>query len=219
MSNKSLESISRSKFPLTDKGKYVNNNIHKLGHNYWEIYDDFFGNLRNEKVSLLEFGFGADGHCLETFADYFENCENIIGVDYEPRFVNNICFTNKKIKTFFGNQMDIGQLNELSNSFAESKINFDIIIDDAAHTTEAITNTFNIFFNNLKEGGFYVIEDTYFLIDDLLESKNNIMIDLQIAANYDDIQHLWSPISKDIQYVYTCRGLTIVKKGKKNTNL
>jgi hypothetical protein len=47
--------------------------------------------------------------------------------------------------------------------------NFDIIIDDGLHTTDANINLFTNSFNKLKKNGIYIIEDVHIL------ELNNIM--------------------------------------------
>tara|TARA_R110000796_G_scaffold76232_1_gene170654 strand:+ start:2345 stop:3016 length:672 start_codon:yes stop_codon:yes gene_type:complete len=212
-----LEQISREKYFMTDKGKYINNNPSILGNNYWEIYDNIFGSLKNEEISLLEFGFGANGHCLETFAEFFTNAKDIIGVDYNQKFLD-LKFKNSKIKTFFGDQDDISSLRNLAEHFGNKK--FDIIIDDGSHWSKPVRNSFEVFFDLLKDDGLYVIEDTYPLIEEMINGKSNIIKELHLAVNEDP--NWWSskrninftPIKKSIKSVYACLGLTIIRKGK-----
>tara|TARA_R110000823_G_C15949506_1_gene501465 strand:+ start:2146 stop:2817 length:672 start_codon:yes stop_codon:yes gene_type:complete len=214
---KSLENISREKYFMTDKGKYINNNPSILGNNYWEIYDKIFGPLQNEEISLLEFGFGADGHCLETFAEFFTNAKDIIGADYNQEFIN-LKFQNSKIKTFFADQDNIPSLKKLAGDLGNKK--FDIIIDDGSHWPIPTRNTFEVFFDLLKDNGLYVIEDTYPLIEEIANGKSNLISELHLAVNEDPNwwrQHRnidFTPIKKSIKSVYACLGLTIIRKGK-----
>ena len=214
---KSLENISREKYFMTDKGKYINNNPSILGNNYWEIYDKIFGPLQNEEISLLEFGFRADGHCLETFAEFFTNAKDIIGADYNQEFIN-LKFQNSKIKTFFADQDNIPSLKKLAGDLGNKK--FDIIIDDGSHWPIPTRNTFEVFFDLLKDNGLYVIEDTYPLIEEIANGKSNLISELHLAVNEDPNwwrQHRnidFTPIKKSIKSVYACLGLTIIRKGK-----
>lgn len=220
--SKKLEDISKEKYWMTDKGKLINNNPNLRGHNYWQIYDSFFQDLKDEKVSLLEFGFGAHGACLNTFADFFKNADIIAGADYDMNFVEGLKFEDPRIKTFYVDQESIPSLRELSQQFNNRK--FDIIIDDASHWPIPVRNTFDVFFDLVKDGGYYIIEDTYPLTEEMINGKNNIISELHLAANEDS--KWWSskrkisykPIKKSVQYVYTCLGLTIVKKGKQITS-
>ena len=214
---KSLENISREKYFMTDKGKFINNDPSILGNNYWEIYDNIFGLLQNEEISLLEFGFGANGHCLETFAEFFTNAKDIIGADYNQEFLN-LKFQNSKIKTFFADQDNISSLKKLASDLGDTK--FDIIIDDGSHWPIPVRNTFEVFFDLLKDDGLYVIEDTYPLIEEIANGKSNLISELHLAVNEDPNwwrQHRnidFTPIKKSIKSVYACLGLTIIRKGK-----
>jgi SAM-dependent methyltransferase len=214
---KSLENISREKYFMTDKGKFINNDPSILGNNYWEIYDNIFGPLQNEEISLLEFGFGANGHCLETFAEFFTNAKDIIGADYNQEFLN-LKFQNSKIKTFFADQDSISSLKKLASDLGDTK--FDIIIDDGSHWPIPVRNTFEVFFDLLKDDGLYVIEDTYPLIEEIANGKSNLISELHLAVNEDPNwwrQHRnidFTPIKKSIKSVYACLGLTIIRKGK-----
>ena len=44
----------------------------KLEHGYIEIYDQYFKNIRNNELKILEIGI-ADGRSLLTWSDYFKN--------------------------------------------------------------------------------------------------------------------------------------------------
>ena len=66
---KTLSELSLN-YPLTDKGPLKNDG--SPGHNYTEIYEKYFYNIRNEKISLLEIGFGG-GDSLKLWEEYFAN--------------------------------------------------------------------------------------------------------------------------------------------------
>ena len=214
-----LEEISREKFYMTDKGKYINNILSKPGLNIWELYDLFFKQYKEKEINFLEFGFGADGDCLRTFAEYFSNAKHIIGVDYEPKFVNGIKFEDPRIKTHQADQHDLNSMNNLADKFRKENIKFDIIVEDAAHTPLGIRNSILSFFDLLNEGGLFVIEGTYMLIGELNNGKHNILTELQIAANEDTNKWPWKAICQEVQSVYTCRGITVIRKGPHMTNL
>lgn len=213
--NRNLETISKEYFPLTDKGKFVNNNPNQVGHNYWEIYDILFGELEESEVSLLEFGFGANGHCLETFAEFFINSKDIIGVDYNQKFLD-LKFKSAKIETFYADQHSEESLRSLSESLSEKK--FDIIIDDGAHTPESIRNCFMYFYDLIKDGGYYIIEDSYMLVEQMKEDVMNIISELQLATSHGN-KYTWEPIKEKVECVTMRRGLVIIKKGNHITNL
>lgn len=55
---------------------------------------------------------------------------------------------------------------------------FDIIIDDGSHKLKDMLSSFKFFFDNLKSGGFYIIEDCKFRnYFKHLNDKNELTID------------------------------------------
>ena len=51
----------------------------KVEHGYIDIYHDYFKEIKDEKLKILEIGI-ADGYSLLTWSDYFKN-STIIGID------------------------------------------------------------------------------------------------------------------------------------------
>ena len=105
---------------------------------------------------------GMPGASLRVWRDYFKNAQ-IYGADIDK----DILFQEDRIKTYY-----VDQLNTPSIETMWKKIgihNFDIIIDDGLHTTDANINLFINSFNKLKKNGIYIIEDVHLL------ELNNIM--------------------------------------------
>jgi hypothetical protein len=87
---------------------------------------------------------GMPGASLRVWKDYFKNAE-IYGGDIDK----DILFEEDRIKTFY-----VDQLNTSSIEAMWQKIrikNFDIIINDGLHTTDANINFFLNSFNKLKK--------------------------------------------------------------------
>jgi hypothetical protein len=116
---------------------------------YLDNYEFHFEELRNKSVKVLEIGV-LGGGSIRTWKEYFHNGK-IYGLDIDP----SRKFTEERIHIDIGSQNDIEFLKK-----TYSDIQFDIIIDDGAHVNEMIINSFKyLFYNNLKPGGIYVIED------------------------------------------------------------
>ena len=84
--------------------------------------------------------------------DYFAGSE-IFGLDY---FAKNI--SEERIRVFQGSQSDprvLGRLVEATGGHG-----FDIVIDDGSHRSDHVMATFMMLFQFVREGGWYVIEDT-----------------------------------------------------------
>lgn len=116
---------------------------------YLDNYQYHFQKFRNEKVKVLEIGVFT-GKSIKTWKEYFHNGE-IYGLDIDP----SRKFEEERIKIDIGSQNDIEFLKQ---TYGDTQ--FDIIIDDGAHVNEMIINSYNhLFYNNLKPGGIYAIED------------------------------------------------------------
>lgn len=122
-------------------------------HNYDIIYGKDFKKLRTLPINILEIGVDY-GKSIQAWLEYFPNA-TIYTIDIfrrvaywdvpvlqDPRVVWSVCdSTSNKAKNLW------------------SDVKFDIIIDDGRHTSTAIRNTFLNFFDKLKVGGAYYVED------------------------------------------------------------
>jgi len=121
---------------------------------YLGFYDELFKNQRDDRVSILEIGI-QNGGSLETYAEYFQNAEILIGCD-----INIDCkklkFSSDKIKVIVGD----ANLETTQNDISKIKNLFDFIIDDGSHISNDILNSFIRYFPMVNPGGIYVIEDT-----------------------------------------------------------
>ncbi len=128
------------------------------GHSYTALYHQHFQALRDHQVRLLEIGIGGyedplgGGASLRMWRDYFARGE-IFGLDYYAKHINE-----ERIRVFQGSQADPRVLAGLVD--ATGGEGFNIIIDDGSHRSEHVTATFMMLFQFVKEGGWYVIEDT-----------------------------------------------------------
>lgn len=141
---------------------------------YAQCYHTLFDKLRDqEKVRLMEIGIGTmtpglcssmvgyslpgyrPGGSLRAWKEYFPNGE-IVGVDIaldtqfeEERIVTHLCDSaSPEASTVFKREI-------LNNK------KFDIIIDDGWHLDKAQLATLSNFYEMVKDGGFYIIEDIY----------------------------------------------------------
>jgi hypothetical protein len=134
-------------------------------HNYTIIYTELFKNIRNNHLNIFEVGLGTNntdvpsnmgvngkpGASLFGWREYFQN-SNIYGADIDKR----ILFQDDRISTYFVDQLNGELIKEMWNKIDKK---FDIIIDDGLHTFEANINFFENSYENLNEGGVFIIED------------------------------------------------------------
>ena len=131
----------------------ANDRTDKAESGYLRRYEKHFSPIRGEAVKLLELGV-REGGSLLMWEKYFLY-GTICGIDLNPAPADII---SDRIITRVGDQSDIGFLTNVASEVAPE--GFDIIIDDASHIGVLSKVSFNhLFFNHLKPGGFYVIED------------------------------------------------------------
>jgi hypothetical protein len=121
---------------------------------YAEFYEE---ELKEKKINnLLEIGIGFKhsfpGASLRAWGEIFPSAR-IYGADNN----REVLFNEKNIKTFYTDQLNINELENLKKIL--NNVVFDVIIDDGLHTFEANVNTFNVFKNSLSKSGLYFIED------------------------------------------------------------
>jgi hypothetical protein len=151
---KNLSELSL-KYPLTDKGPIKADGT--PGHNYTEIYEENFKNIKNKDLKILEIGFGG-GDSLKLWKEYFPKAEiycidNNLGRIQEYNYIEE-----DRIKIFYGDQSDSSSLIESCTNMGVDK--FDIIIDDGSHIDSHIIVSFNTLFERyLSPGGLYFVED------------------------------------------------------------
>jgi hypothetical protein len=177
----------------SDKGS-VN---HKKGiwgwtaHTYSNYYYSLFNHFKDDVKLVFECGLGTNnpdfqsnmtvdgmpGASLRVWRDYFKNAQ-IYGADIDK----DILFQEDRIKTYY-----VDQLNTPSIETMWEKIgihNFDIIIDDGLHTTDANINLFINSFNKLKKNGIYIIEDVHILeLNNTMEKLKKFNPELIVLQN------------------------------------
>jgi hypothetical protein len=141
------------------------------GHNYVELYDKYFYDLKDKKINILEIGMGnypTNGYSLRMWLEYFTKAKIFIIDNNNNNFKCD--FEYDKSRVFFhvcdqSNEKDLKKfINTINNKF-------DIIIDDGSHNPKHQILTYKLFFPLiLKNEGIYIVED-------LFESKNFDNID------------------------------------------
>ena len=116
-----------------------------------EEYEKIFNVLKNMKITLLEIGI-FKGDSLKFWSDYFTHPKSkIIGIDI---ILPNTIFP-KKVFTYKCNQNDTFKLKAIAEKYGS----FTIIIDDGSHQKKETKNCFNVLWDYIESGGYYVIED------------------------------------------------------------
>jgi hypothetical protein len=161
-----------TEFPVTKKSREIGelfdkNGSDKSSHGYERIYSKFFETYQNvSSIQLLEIGIGTNSHglissmgrngkpgaSLITFAE-FDSRINVTGAYIDRR----ILFTANRVKCFFIDQTELKSYDTLVAQVGITQ--FDFIIDDGLHSTEANLNSLIFAQNHLTPGGYLIIED------------------------------------------------------------
>ena len=119
-------------------------------HDYLRHYDFLFHTFRGEKFSLVEFGC-QKGNSLRMWEQYFPNAE-IYGVDLDETTKQN---EKGRVHIVIGDATSQETFDTLK---VETGGAF-IILDDASHAWGDQRRSFELFWDMLRPGGFYVVED------------------------------------------------------------
>lgn len=125
-------------------------------HRYTQLYHQLFKNLRDEKFTMLEYGYGV-GNSVKLWLEYFSKAK-LISVDIGPKpkdkFVSDY-IKSGRLKYVSANQIDKEKLVLIMKKHGP----FKFIIDDASHMAADQQFTFNFSFPYVVPGGWYIIED------------------------------------------------------------
>jgi len=153
----------RSLTELANKYNSDKGNTYKCAHHYTLAYESIINRIINingiEKIELLEIGLNRDNQdsipSMQLWNDYFNNNCTLTGFDIEPSFKKfNGKYKNIVIK--IGDQSNVNDLFQLTDK------QYDIIIDDGYHASMHQQISFKTLWNNVKKGGYYIIEDLHY---------------------------------------------------------
>jgi hypothetical protein len=136
-------------------------------HNYTEKYEQYFSNLRDKPIKLLEIGI-QNGYSLKTWKEYFSQA-TIYGMD----IVDCSQMDEERVHTLKGSQNDLNFLKKINEECGP----FDIIIDDGSHNSADMKISFDFLFPLLKNGGLYVIEDLHCVYWPELSDGGTVLMD------------------------------------------
>lgn len=170
----------------------IKHKTQKVPHGYMPIYEKHFESMRDEAVQLVEIGI-ASGASLRTWAEYF-NKGWVTGLEKDDSAVNTFNQNNDPLSNAFAIQCDVNDKEDLENALADDLV--DIIIDDGSHWAHEQLNAFKHLWDNLKPGGWYVIEDLFTLYDPIWNPKPHYNIIDEIKKRIDSILVEGDPIQE-----------------------
>ena len=125
---------------------------------YDKLYDKIFDNLRDKPLDFLEIGI-LEGLKIYIFSKYLKNA-NFYRIDIDINPFYNYGHSEEflsRVKDI--SIVDTNKKEDIDNYKKKINIKYDVIIDDGDHDPRAICNTFDKFYEMLKPGGIYIIED------------------------------------------------------------
>ena len=187
----------------TDKGDAL-----PRGNCYAYFYDGWFSKIKDKEINICEIGID-DGNSLLAYYEYFRKA-NIYGLDIEDR--TNL--DNERIKTFIVDQSKPQDLDDFVARCKSSNIMFDFILDDGSHDVQHQQLTFGKFFQLVKPGGIYIIEDlgsSYFTLGtklyDYYQTQDKINNNTIKFLNQRPFNSVWvgeedtNHINQNVEYV------------------
>ena len=125
-----------------------------IGHGYAKIYENFFNNLRESKLNILEIG-SFYGNASAALNFYFRNA-NIFSADINPDMYS---YKGERIKNFY---VDSSSRESIQKNIIDKKIKFDVIIEDASHMLKDQVISFFMLFPLVEKDGFFITEEIDF---------------------------------------------------------
>jgi SAM-dependent methyltransferase len=164
------------------------------------FYSMIFAGLRNQAINFCEIGI-EDGGSIQMWEKYFTRA-NLFALELDP---NKIEKSKKSTtKTTFC-ETDVDSEQRLTQTFVDTGVEFDIIIDDSSHHRPHQLNIIRTAPKFLKSGGILIIEDIYRNDpEDIFDSaidKNDFVLNMFITCHHDnrsghDNDKIWYAVKK-----------------------
>lgn len=125
-------------------------------HDYVALYEELFGGFKDESFKLLEIGIWQFGS-LWMWRDWFPNA-TIYGIDNKSKYFYRLeKHGSERLVVDVVDQADTNKLR----AYAEEKGPWRIIVDDGGHLTIQQNTAFDVLWDHVEPGGYYVCEDTH----------------------------------------------------------
>ena len=191
-------------------------------HNYVAIYEPIFSPFRNDVFNFLEIGINRC-YSHKMWRDYFPNA-TIYGIDNRNSCVSNHCDKERMVLT----QVDQGDKQQLFK-YVNNSPQWRVIVDDGSHKSSHQKLTFEVLWDSVEPGGYYIIEDTHTsfwdqfkdcevsLVQRMLSMANEVSSPPYNKYKYKEyfINHKTEDLSKyqnEVEYIQFRMGFIILKK-------
>ena len=143
---KSFKDIFRSHCEFDENGRHKNGTDRQSNHSYGDAYDYIFPDRESIRL-VLEVG-TSDGAGMRSWRDAFPNAL-IVGMDVHPANIQG-----ERLEFHVGDQR-----NKAECERAAAGRQFDVIIEDAYHSTDNTLLTLFWLWPFVKPGGVYIVEE------------------------------------------------------------
>ena len=207
---------------LNDYAEKYGADKQKNKHNYVAVYEPIFSPFRNDVFNFLEIGINRC-YSHKMWRDYFPNA-TIYGID-----IRNSCVVNhSKEERMVLTQVDQGDKQQLIE-YANASPQWRVIMDDGSHKSSHQKLTFEVLWDSLEPGGYYIVEDTHTsfwdrfidcdvtLVQRMLSMANEVSSPPYMRGKYREyfIHHKTEDLSKhqaEVEYIQFRMGFLILKK-------
>jgi len=137
---------------LVDNTRTDKNTVHA----YLDLYQKLIQNKKNTTGNILEIGIGGGGS-IQLWNDFFLNA-NIYSIDITPmNCVFERLLSLKRVTLY--TSVDAYDEKIFWSYFVSKNLNFDVILDDGAHTLESMIKFIQLYTQILTKDGILIIED------------------------------------------------------------
>lgn len=218
-----FRSLATSQLPVTDK---------VTTHSYQTMYGIFLSGLRLHPIKMLEIGLGCDmsygpGASVKVWKKFLHSKSTIWMAEKDAACIekHNKDASMAGVNIVTGNQGDKDTLKRWKTQMMsrdDDNTQFDVIIDDGGHTNVMIKNTLDAFWETLKPGGMYFVEDLQVglsqeawqdrlpggkTMSDVMQSwVNSLLVGEYVQQSF--------PMPKNLQSIFCQREACVLFKGK-----
>jgi hypothetical protein len=215
--------------------KRTNDPGQNIYHDYTPVYYELFKPHQTEYQNILELGVWLGSSHL-MWNDFFLNAK-VYGVDNFSGIWKLFTDQNPQLNQIQINKMLSDKIDELENKGiaiiscdqmdkeslddAFFGIEFDLLIDDGGHAAWQHQKSFDILWDKVKSGGYYIIEDLAVMLmrefrefDDPRSATTNWLVSMQgnePFSYYMDQERLFQ-IQREIESILFAGELAIIKK-------
>lgn len=151
-------------------------------HSYLPLYEKLLNKKKHTAKNVLEIGIYFGGS-IKLWHDYFENA-NVFGLDilHDNQIWDEL---NNKERIKLYTSTDAYNLKFFINTFFNTNMKFDMILDDGPHTLDSMKTFIKLYSQVLTDDGILIIEDIQ-SVDWLNQLKNCVPDNLkQFVEIYD----------------------------------